>query len=81
MARTQAELEEDVRRAMALITDLTTRLAAAEATATDARTEARNACAEAARATTALAHTSLSTLLYFGAILFDMVYPGYLLLE
>ena len=58
MARTQAELEEEVRRAMALITDLTRRLAAAEATATDARTEARDARAEATRATAALAHVN-----------------------
>ena len=66
------ELRAQLERAMALITDLTTRLDAAEAEVTDARTEAadavreaadartvaRDARAEATRATAALAHVN-----------------------
>ena len=47
-----------IQRMTGIINDLTTRLTAAEATATDACTEARDARAEATRATAALAHVN-----------------------
>ena len=70
MPKTPAELEEDVRRAMLLIADLTTRLEAAEIEAADARTEARDARTKAARATAALAHACQQ----FGYLLNTMVF-------